>query len=594
MMYLDFALEAYLRVIVERNIHDITNHDDLVELIDLVLENQIFSFSNFELSVCSGHWNRLKGTDREGHDWALHAKSVLDRLGRAIAELGDRYYGLLQDNAHYLGEAFYAEKWTINLFSEEIVRGRLSFVLSILIHHLDPVLRKRANLGDWQVISPGQASGVVEVVQSLDSVQDRTFEKPTIIIADRVRGDEEPPTGLRAVITPDLVDLVAHVAIRARNAGILFATCYDREKFEKLKGMKGQTTSLRINPSGDIETYDSEEDWDVQSVVSGAEVRKIKSFSKNGYVVSSEKFSHDLVGGKSLNLTSLKGKVPDWIHLPASAAIPFGVAEQVLALDINKDTSGQIKQLSALIEDNPEENLAKIRKLMLDLNEPPELVSSLRIVLEDAGLGWHENWEDVWMCIKRVWASKWNDRAFVSRRKQGIADDDLYMAVLIQQVVKAEYAFVIHTSDPVTGDSEELYAEVVPGLGETLVGNYPGKALGFSSGKKTPEPGIISYPSKSIALSGGGLIFRSDSNGEDLAGYAGAGLYDSVTVEEPRKIQVSYNDEPLVWDEKFRNDILSAITNIGISIEHLMGSPQDIEGVYSKGKYYVVQTRPQI
>ncbi len=231
---------------------------------------------------------------------------------------------------------------------------------------------------------------------------------------------------------------------------------------------------------------------------------------------------------------------------------------------------------------------------MLVLKEPPELVSSLRIVMEESGLGWHENWDDIWSCIMRVWASKWNERAFVSRRKQGMADDDLYMAVLIQQVVKAEYAFVIHTSDPISGDSNELYAEVVPGLGETLVGNYPGKALGFSSSKKTPAPRIISYPSKSVALSGGGLIFRSDSNGEDLAEYAGAGLYDSVMVEASRKVQLSYTEEPLVWDDKFRNDILSAITNIGIAIEQVMGSPQDIEGVYAKGKYYVVQTRPQI
>ncbi len=594
MIYLDLALEEYLRVVVERNIHVHTNSDELVDLIDLVLENQIFSYPNFELSTCSLHWKRLKSTDRSGQDWALHAKSVLDRLGRAIADLSDRYYRLLQGNAQYLGDAFYAEQWTINLFSEEIVRGRLSFILSLLIHHLDPVLRKSANLGDWQIISPGQASGVIEVVQSLRSVQDRKFDKPTIIIADKVTGEEEPPSGLRAVITPDLVDLVAHVAIRARNSGILFATCYDRDKFEKFKSMKGQNISLRINPSGDLETYESEGDRPLDSAVGKAEIRKVKVPSKSGYVISSADFREGIVGGKSLNLISLKGKLPEWIHLPTSAAIPFGVAEKVLELEINKETAGHVNKLLRDVEEQPAEVLSEIRKRLLVLKEPPELVSSLRIVMEEAGLGWTDDWEALWMCIKSVWASKWNERAFVSRRKQGMADDDLYMAVLIQQVIKAEYAFVIHTSDPITGDSNELYAEVVPGLGETLVGNYPGKALGFSSSKKTPDPRMISYPSKSVALSGGGLIFRSDSNGEDLAEYAGAGLYDSVMVEAPRKVQLSYTEEPLVWDDKFRHDILSAITNIGISIEQVMGSPQDIEGVYAKGKYYVVQTRPQI
>jgi alpha-glucan,water dikinase len=594
MIYIDLAIEDYLRVVVERNIHVCTNTDELVELIGLVLENQIFSFHNFELSACSLHWKRLNAAEHTGKDWALHAKSVLDRLGRAIADLSDRYYRLLQDNALYLGDAFYAEKWTINLFSEEIVRGRLSFILSLLLHHLDPLLRKSAHLGDWQVISPGQASGVIEVVQSLSSVQDRTFDKPTIIIADKVRGDEEPPSGLRAVITPDLVDLVAHVAIRARNSGILFATCYDRDKFERLKSMKGENISLRINPSGDVEMYESAGDSSREALAGKAEIRKVKIPSQSGYVIMSADFREDLVGGKSLNLVRLKGKLPEWIHLPSSVAIPFGVAERTLSLDNNKSIEERIRKLLRDVEDQSAEVLSDVRKLLLELEEPPELVSSLRIVMDDEGLGWTDNWDALWICIKRVWASKWNDRAFVSRRTRGIADDDLYMAVLVQQVVKAEYAFVIHTSDPVSGDSNELYAEVVPGLGETLVGNYPGKALGFSSSKKTPDPRILSYPSKSVALSGGGLIFRSDSNGEDLAEYAGAGLYDSVMVESPRSRKLSYTEEPIVWDDRFRHDILSAITSIGIAIEQVMGSPQDIEGVYSNGKYHVVQTRPQI
>jgi alpha-glucan,water dikinase len=53
------------------------------------------------------------------------------------------------------------------------------------------------------------------------------------------------------------------------------------------------------------------------------------------------------------------------------------------------------------------------------------------------------------------------------------------MAVLVQEVVNADYAFVIHTTNPSSGDSSEIYAEVVKGLGETLVGAYPGRAMSF-------------------------------------------------------------------------------------------------------------------
>jgi alpha-glucan,water dikinase len=168
------------------------------------------------------------------------------------------------------------------------------------------------------------------------------------------------------------------------------------------------------------------------------------------------------------------------------------------------------------------------------------------------------------------------------------------MAVLIQEVIEAEYAFVIHTVNPLNGSREELFAEVVLGLGETLVGNYPGRALSFVCNKKTGQATLLSYPGKSIGLYGSGLIFRSDSNGEDLAGYAGAGLYDSVLLHPPCEVVLDYTREPLIWRPDSRSEVLDAITRIGLELEQLLQAPQDIEGVMVKGQYYVVQTRPQM
>ena len=213
--------------------------------------------------------------------------------------------------------------------------------------------------------------------------------------------------------------------------------------------------------------------------------------------------------------------------------------------------------------------------------------------MEKTGLPGIENWSAAWTCIKRVWASKWNDRAYLSRRVRGIAHQDLFMAVLIQQVIEAEYAFVIHTVNPATGNADEVYAEIVMGLGETLVGNYPGRALSFISDKKTGQPRITAFPSKSTGLYGGGLIFRSDSNGEDLPGYAGAGLYDSVMLDPPREVSLDYSQDRLLLDENFRTNALKAVAKIGLAVEEGLASAQDIEGVYAKGRYYVVQTRAQ-
>lgn len=100
------------------------------------------------------------------------------------------------------------------------------------------------------------------------------------------------------------------------------------------------------------------------------------------------------------------------------------------------------------------------------------------------------------------------------------------------------------------GKQGEIYIELVQGFGEAVVGNFPGSALRavvslhgldqeMSSSqsleeavRQVPEDAVrvSAYPSKSVALklpvpasSVGGtdsrtIIFRSDSNGEDLEG----------------------------------------------------------------------------
>ena len=176
----------------------------------------------------------------------------------------------------------------------------------------------------------------------------------------------------------------------------------------------------------------------------------------------------------------------------------------------------------------------------------------------------------------------------------GIPHEHVFMAVLIQQVVPADYAFVIHTVNPTNQNRNELFAELVLGLGETLVGNHPGRALRVVCNKTSGHQTIQAYPNKSTGLYGSGLIFRSDSNSEDLAGYAGAGLYDSVLLEPPEERLLDYSQDPLVWDEGFRRELIAGILRIGLEIERQFDSPQDIEGVVARGKYYVVQTRPQV
>mmetsp|Transcript_42623 Transcript_42623/g.132910 ORF Transcript_42623/g.132910 Transcript_42623/m.132910 type:complete len:153 (-) Transcript_42623:259-717(-) len=145
----------------------------------------------------------------------------------------------------------------------------------------------------------------------------------------------------------------------------------------------------------------------------------------------------------------------------------------------------------------------------------------------------------------------------------------------------------------------DALVEVVVGLGESLVSNSPGRALSASVGPNGEAPEVHTFPSKPagvFAPDGGTHIFRSDSNGEDLEGFAGAGLYDSVTVDECPHRPVNYASEPLVFDTAFRTKLLRRLFDLGRLVEaNFGGQPQDIEGaVLSNGSLVVLQSRPQV
>jgi len=600
-LYLDLALEEFLRVVVERDLHRSSTIPQLTALIGAMIENVGFSHDQKELVCCADHWMRLtKGTQEISRDWALQAKAALDRLTRLLSTFGDYYYELLQTKAQYLGNAFQADQWTIDLFSQEIVRAGSAFVLSLLINHIEPLLRQIAHLGSWQVISRAKAVGKVEVATLL-SIQARKFKQPAAIITDKITGDEEIPEGVIAVISSDMTDILSHVSVRARNASILFAVCYDPDIIDDLKQRKGKILQLAVNDSGDVEYLETggrkTANAKMSRVKSDIKPIKFQSVFSEKFAVSSKAFTEKTVGAKSLQLQYLQGKIPHWIHLPRSVAIPLGVCEKVFADKANASIDGQYKKLAAQVDRNPDQVLPQLQKELLALKAPEPLITSLQQVMTNEGLDFSHKWEILWNGIKRVWASKWNKRAYWSRRKYQVDHAQLLMAVLIQQVVEPEYAFVIHTANPFTGARDEIYGEMVPGLGETICsGNYPGRALGFLCKKeKKLKPEVVSYPSKHVALIGGGIICRSDSNGEDLEEYSGAGLYDSVLLEAPHEELINYTETVLIWDKDLRGEVLKNITKIGMEIENALGGcPQDIEGAYENGNFHVVQTRPQV
>ncbi|CAN6584231.1 unnamed protein product [Malus baccata var. baccata] len=608
-LFLDIALDSAVRTTMERGLKNLNSGypPEIMFFISLVLENLCLStVDNEDLIYCTKDWYRTcelyKPNDGQ---WALQTKAILDRLQLVLAERSQCYQKKIQPSAKYLGNLLGVQKSPIDTFSEELIRAGSAAILSTLINRFNPILRKTANLGSWQVISPVEVSGFLHSVSELISIQNKVYKKPTVLIATRVTGEEEIPDGVVAVLTPDLPDVLSHVSIRARNDKVCFATCFDPNIIRDLKLKEGKPISIQVKSANIIISDISSSNLSYKSFATqssnhpGLTLKK-KAFCGK-YAVSIQEFTSEVVGAKSFNIKVLRERVPTWIKIPMSVAIPFGAFEKVLLEDVNKDIAYKISSFYKCVKSGDLSKLQAIRDTILQMNAPISLIHELKSKMKSSGIPLPgdeggERWNRAWQAIKKVWASKWNERAFLSCRKANLDHENICMAVLIQEIICADYAFVIHTKNPLSGDTSEIYTEIVKGLGETLVGAYPGRALSFITKKSNlNSPVVTGYPSKPIGLySKQSIIFRSDSNAEDLEGYAGAGLYDSVIMDKEEKIVLDYSRDRLIIDRPFQVSVLSRIAEAGKIVEGIYGHPQDIEGVVKDGVIYVVQSRPQI
>eukprot|EP00210_Caulerpa_lentillifera_P004353 g4151.t1 len=592
LIYLDLALEEQIRKAAERGagIAGLS----AASLITPLLQNLCLSAGhNEEICFCLMSWQGLPESVKRGYpnqEDALKGGAVLDRLRRALAEMSDRTYQRIGEPSAAMGTAFGCEEWAVNIFAEEVIRGGPAFALS-----------------SWQIISPVTAIGRVVSVPDLHEVQDTVYKEPTIILAERVSGEEEIPEGVVGLLTPDAPDILSHVSVRARNMNVLFAACRDRWRLDEIK--KRQSKVFRINPaaSGEVrweEVSEKDMQLDMEPSSNGVTRTYLKMDIPQWigkYVVSMDEFADGVVGAKSRNIAGLRKQIPDWIQLPSSITVPFGTFEHVLEQSENKYIKDEIENELKDVESRPAVVLERCRKLVMEIRVPQELQNELRESMRNSGIPIPES-QERWMqgieAMKGVWASKFNDRAFYSMRKVGLKIENLRMAVLVQRVVPAEYAFVIHTKNPSNGKEDEIYCELVKGLGESLVsGMVPGSSMAFVGNKANLDnPKVLLYPSKSNGMFvRESLIFRSDSNGEDLEGYAGAGLYESITMDTTELRKVDYVGDRLIKDSRFRTDLLSRICKVGAAIENALGSAQDVEGVVSSdGTITVVQTRPQV
>lgn len=117
---------------------------------------------------------------------------------------------------------------------------------------------------------------------------------------------------------------------------------------------------------------------------------------------------------------------------------------------MKKKLDGLISQITGI---------KSVRRMNRILNQCKELVLSLPFKESDQHMSFMKqhlakfgipdsSWDRAWYSIKRVWASKFNERAFLATKKLGVTLEQIFMAVLVQKIVPAEYAYVVHTTNP--------------------------------------------------------------------------------------------------------------------------------------------------
>ena len=615
-LFLEISLEVYVRQLVEKVIHIKLDFKSYISEISLVLRNIKISYPNYkEFNLCYEDWKSIVEplANDQSKDASLKVKSVISRLNRLLTNVIDYYNNHFDAKGKYFGKECNCDDFAVQMFSEELIRGSIFFALSMLLKKIDPIIRQNAKLGEWLIISRGNSnvvSGKLIHVPKLHDVQFTKYTEKTIIISENVSGDEEVPVNcvcLVIVKSENYPDVLAHVSVRARNLNVPFAVCFNEKISDEVLKLLGQNLDVKIQnqefiftPSKGVKKEKKKDDNTEEEAVKKVKVVDSGKEYKSIFVELDD-FDKKCVGAKANNTKNVFGKIPGcgWLKYPESFAVPFNVHEYFLSLKENKEIKEEIDEYIEKIgkgikADLIRNLLEKCKNLTKNINfvENSETLKLKKRLLQ---FGVKESeFKEAFNAIKSVWASKFNERVYIATSKVGITLYDIKMSVLCQKIIPAEYAYVIHTKNPTNNDENEVFAEVVCGMGETLVGAYEGQSLSFSFSKKNKSYDIKSYPNKGISLRNSGFIFRSDSNTEDLEGFSGAGLFDSVPMVKDSEVEMVYNNERIFKDKKFVEDLIKKIGELGMGVEKMYGIPQDIEGVYYKGDLYIVQTRPQV
>jgi len=170
--------------------------------------------------------------------------------------------------------------------------------------------------------------------------------------------------------------------------------------------------------------------------------------------------------------------------------------------------------------------------------------------------------------VRACWASLYSVESVSYRRRRGLPEEALAMAVVVQRMVDARCSGVMFTRSPTTGDRSVVAIEASWGLGSAVV-----------SGLVTPD----TYVANKVT---GELLERTvaSKHRQHRPDPAGQGVVDA---EVPEKLR----DRPCLSDEE-----VGALLRAARRVEEHYGSAQDVEWAIAAepdGGLFLLQSRPE-
>ena len=303
----------------------------------------------------------------------------------------------------------------------------------------------------------------------------------------------------------------------------------------------------------------------------------------------------DLVGGKGANLGEMATRglpVPPGFCLTASAYREFiqatGLDEtirNILAdtqLDDPADVKAKTARIRGLITEQPvpttiaREILDGYDRLgqelaAVDVTQVPVAVRS-SATAEDLPTASFAGQQETYLNVrgdaelldrvKHCWASLWTARATMYRTEQGFDHHRVYLAVVVQAMIRSEVSGILFTANPITGNRDEAVINASWGLGEAIV-----------SGLVTPD-------TITVRKSDGHIVSREVAAKERTIEYAReGGTVERATPAERREVPALSDDQ------------VGELVALGRQIESHYGVAQDIEWAYAQGRCYILQSR---